>query len=440
MLHRHNFAVVAAVSLGLLAGGAQAQVSSEEIAVLRAQLAALQERLAALEAAQQQQATQIEEVTTTNVDQQESIDQGADNLARALGESANSAWLARWQWRGDLRYRNENIDAEGAVGRNRDRIRGRFGVLARVNETMRVEWQLSTAENADARSTNVTLSDANSRKSVYIDLAYGEWAPNEQWRLTAGKMKFPWMRVGSYFYDGDINPEGFAANWQQGSTGWFASGFVTRLTERAAIVDSDMVGVQAGFRDVTSAGDRFLMALSYFDHRGVEGHAVAQSSSVGSLFGNSTKTIGCRSSLGGACLANDFDVIEAQGEWRTRMADRPLTLFANYALNTAASGKEPLDTAYSVGFTHGRASSSTPSSWEWGLVYQLVEKDAMFGQWVDSDWAGGSTDASGYGFRGAYQLNANLRLGWSYMLNELQVDTSAGRDYERLMIDLNWSF
>ena len=440
MNRQRNIAAILAVSLGLVAGSARAQVSTDELAALRAQLAALQERLAALEAAQQSQASELQEVTTTNADQQESIDQGADNLARALGESASSGWLARWQWRGDLRYRNENIDAEGAVARNRDRIRGRFGTLARVNDTVRVEWQLSTAENADARSTNVTLSDANSRKSVYIDLAYGEWMPNEQWRLTAGKMKMPWTRVGSYFYDGDINPEGFAANWQQGSTGWFASSFVTRLAERSAIVDSEMLGAQLGFRDTTASGDRYVMALSYLDHRAVEGHAVVQSGSIGSFFGNTTKTTGCRSTLGGACLANDYDVLEWQGEWQTRVADRPLNLFANYALNTAAEGANPLDTAYSVGFTYGRASSSIPLSWELGLLYQLIEKDAMFGQWVDSDFAGGSTDASGYAFRGAYQLNPNLRLGWAWMINELQVDTSAGKDYERLMIDLNWSF
>ena len=440
MNRQRNIAAMLAVSLGLVAGSARAQVSTDELAALRAQLAALQERLAALEAAQQSQASELQEVTTTNADQQESIDQGADNLARALGESASSGWLARWQWRGDLRYRNENIDAEGAVARNRDRIRGRFGALARVNDTVRVEWQLSTAENADARSTNVTLSDANSRKSVYIDLAYGEWMPNEQWRLTAGKMKMPWTRVGSYFYDGDINPEGFAANWQQGSTGWFASSFVTRLAERSAIVDSEMLGAQLGFRDTTASGDRYVMALSYLDHRAVEGHAVVQSGSIGSFFGNTTKTTGCRSTLGGACLANDYDVLEWQGEWQTRVADRPLNLFANYAVNTAAEGANPLDTAYSVGFTYGRASSSIPSSWELGLLYQLIEKDAMFGQWVDSDFAGGSTDSSGYAFRGAYQLNPNLRLGWTWMINELQVDTSAGKDYERLMIDLNWSF
>ncbi len=440
MNRQRHIAAMIAVSLSLVAGSAQAQVSTDELAALRAQLAALQERLAALEAAQQSQASQLEEVTTANADQQESIDQGADNLARALGESASSGWLARWQWRGDFRYRNENIDSEAAVARNRDRIRGRFGALARVNETVRVEWQLTTGENGDARSSNATLSDANSRKSVFIDLAYAEWKPNEQWRLSAGKMKYPWNRVSSFFYDGDVNPEGLAANWQQGPTGWFASSFVTRLAERSAIVDSDMVGAQLGFRDVTGSGARYLFALGYFDHRAVEGYAITQSGSAGGFFGNTTKTTGCRSAVSGACLANDYDVLEAQAEWQTRLADRPLSLFANYAFNTAANGSDPLDTAYSLGFTYGRASSSLPGSWEFGALYQLIEKDAMFGQWIDSDFAAGSTDGSGYALRGGYQLNPNVRLSVNYMINELQVDTSAGKGYDRLQLDLNWSF
>jgi chromosome segregation ATPase len=82
MNRQRNIAATLAVSLSLVAGGAQAQVSTDELAALRAQLAALQERLAALEAAQQSQASQLEEVTTANADQQESIDQGCPRAWR----------------------------------------------------------------------------------------------------------------------------------------------------------------------------------------------------------------------------------------------------------------------------------------------------------------------------------------------------------------------
>jgi chromosome segregation ATPase len=113
-----------------------------DLEALKGELAALQARLAELEAAQQagtqkleQTAEQAESLARANTEQQEAIDRGADNLARALGESAASGWLARWQRKGDLRYRNETIDQQYTTAvRRRDRIRARFGVMARVNE------------------------------------------------------------------------------------------------------------------------------------------------------------------------------------------------------------------------------------------------------------------------------------------------------------------
>lgn len=419
-------------------GSAAPVVTAEELAALRAELAALQQRLAALEAAQAEQQVAL-------VEAQESIDQGSDNLARALGESARSGWLARWQWRGDLRYRHDNVDQQYAVStRTRDRIRLRVGGAARVNDSTRVELQLATGEGGDARSSNVTLGDSSSRKSMYVDLAYAEWMPSEQWRLTAGKMRQPWVRTQSYFHDGDVNPEGLAAQWQQGSSGFFGSAFVARLAERASLRDSDALGAQFGYRDRLANGSRYTMALGYFDYRGVENHDVTQAGAAGGFFGNSTTSLACRSARAGQCLANDFNVIELLAEWQLRVADRPVTLFGNVASNEALG-----DDAYAVGITLGGVSSSLPKSWELGLIYQSVEKDALFGQWLESDFAAGVTDSAGYALRGAYQLSTNARLQFTYMRTETHRDvgvaingfgTVRGRDFDRLMIDMNWSF
>ena len=150
-------------------------------------------------------------------DQQEAIDRPADNLARTAANVGG--WVGRWQWKGDFRYRNETISQQfTARDRNRDRIRVHAGFLARVDETMRVEVLATTTENGDAHSSNLTLSDANSRKSLDLNTAYFEWGPNAVWRLTRGKMRYPWVRTSSLFYDNDINPEGVAVNWQQGRT------------------------------------------------------------------------------------------------------------------------------------------------------------------------------------------------------------------------------
>ncbi|MFM7626818.1 MAG: putative porin, partial [Gammaproteobacteria bacterium] len=354
-------------------------VSAEELGALKAQLQALQERLAQLEAAQVEQRSAQE---TVNTELQESVDRGSDNLARAVGESASSGWLARWQWKGDLRVRNETIQQEfNAVDRNRNRYRLRAGAMARVKETTRVEIQFASGEGADARSSNQTMTDANSRKALDLDLAYVEWVPTDTLRFTAGKMKYPWVRVQSYFFDNDVNPEGVAAAWQQGATGFFGSVFYTSLAERSNFADSSMVGAQLGWRAAASDGSRTLLAMSYYDHAAVKGYNPFQNAGAGATglgaFGNTTttNTAVCRravySSAGAVspCLANAYDIVELLGEYQFNLGPQPLLLFGNVARNlkadfgvvsTTPSSNVPagLDTAYSVGFNYGRANAS----------------------------------------------------------------------------------
>jgi len=189
----------------------------------------------------------------------------------------------------------------------------------------------------------------------------------------------------------------------------------------------------------------------------VGGYNVIQSGTAGGYFGNSTGTGAalCRTAVVGAtgtCLADDFDVVELLGEWQFKLADRPLLLYANLARNTAAKFQpQGLDTAYAVGFNYGRAVASIPGSWEFGYLYQKVEKDALFAQWIDSDFAAGNTDGGGNAFRMAYQISPNARVNVAYYLSETNLDvpvavtipvpaTVRGRDYDRLQLDVNWTF
>jgi hypothetical protein len=450
----------------------QVTVSAEDLAALRAQLQALQERLAQLEAAQAEQRT---EQTAINTELQDSVDRGSDNLARTIGESAASGWVSRWQWRGDLRVRNDTIQQEfNPVDRNRGRFRLRAGAMVRVNDDTRVEVQFATGEGGDARSSNQTFTDANSRKALDLDLAYVEWSPTDTLKITAGKMRYPWVRTQSYFFDNDVNPEGLAAAWQQGATGFFGSVFYAGLSERSSFADSSMVGAQAGWRASASDGSRKLLALSYYDHGAVQGYNPFQGAGAGAAglgaYGNTTTTSAavCRravySSAGvvSPCLANDYDIVELLGEYQFNVGSQPLTLYANLARNLKAdfgvtsstpSSNVPagLDTAYSFGFNYGRANANLPGSWEVGYLYQKVEKDALFGQWIDSDFAAGNTDGGGSAFRGAYQLSRNWRFNVTYMSNETNLDVPAaiivppgssgkGRGYDRLQVDLNWTY
>jgi hypothetical protein len=366
------------------------------------------------------------------------IQQAVDGLSDAFAKDV----ALRWKWKGDFRVRNENIDQELAVERNRSRVRVRLGFEAEVNPTVKAGFQFATTESGDARSSNQTLGDVNSRKSLDLDLAYVEWAPNAATKVTLGKMKQPLVTTTSYFVDKDINPEGAAVAYTHAPTGAFANAALFDLVERGSAVDSTAVALQVGVRGKLNDDTAYVLAAGEMKHRAVKNQAVIQSGSVGGFFGNTTKTTGCAVGVA-TCLANEFAVRNALAEVSTIVADYPVTVFVDWAENADAA---KYNEALAYGVTLGKA--SLPNSWEVGVVRQMVEKDALFGQWIDSDFAAGNTDGDGYTLRGAYQVAKNWKLNVAYHMNETNNEVAAvvngrnvlDRDYKRLQLDLNYAF
>ena len=64
--------------------------------------------------------------------------------------------------------------------------------------------------------------------------------------------------------------------------------------------------------------------------------------------------------------------------------------------------------------------ASNYRTWEVGVLYQVIEKDALFAQLIDSDFAGGTTDTEGLAFRVGYAPVRNWMLNATYFLNNLQ--------------------
>ena len=86
-----------------------------------------------------------------------------------------------------------------------------------------------------------------------------------------------------------------------------------------------------------------------------------------------------------------------------------------------AAAQEKLDTAYAAGVSYG-AASAAKGTWEFGVLYQQVEKDALFGQLLDSDFGDGNTDTKGFVFRGGYTVARNWTLNATLFLNDLAND------------------
>ncbi len=405
----------------LLAGAAHA--ASDETAELKAAVAALQERIAQLE-------TQAKAVEETN-------DRQADQIA--VVRSNVGSWVPNFTFKGDFRYRNETIDQQYAAERNRDRIRVRAGFVAKVNDTVRTEFALATSEGNDPRSSNQTLTGENTRKNVFVDLAYVEWQAMPQLKFTAGKMKYPWLRPGSsVLFDGDVNIEGLAVNWMRGSL--FASAFYNHLEERGAAGESSMGGGQVGWKSTLGRG-QLTLAAGLFDFNSVRNRNPFFN---GSANGNTTTNSGC---IGGAasCLAWDYNLVEGMVEYTQPLGGRPLTLFADYITNDAAGNG--LDTALSAGFSWGRAAD--PRTWEVGYYYQRADKDAVFGQFIDSDLGGGNTDYAGHVIRAGYAVAKNWTANLTWHVGQTNRDAAVSipgagavrdRDYERLQLDLNFKY
>jgi hypothetical protein len=256
-----------------------------------------------------------------------------------------------------------------------------------------------------------------------MDLAYFDWAALEGVNVLGGKMKNSVVRPrASRFIDNDITPEGLAVIWA--GAGFFMQGAGYWAVERGSDADTYALLAQAGYRGQLRDGVDLTAALSYTDWFNARGYAPFPGDDP---FGNSVDDQGK--------LLYDYDLLEGHVELGLPVAGRPLTLFAQYGANTAVDDD---DTAWALGITLGRASA--PGSWELGYAYHDMEKDALFAQVVDSDLADGQTDIRGHAITGGYAVSRALRLNFTYFRSELEVSTADRRDYDRLMLDVNFRY
>lgn len=410
-----NIIIAGALVLFLNAPGAALAALSEqdrvEIAELKRQIAELQNRVAAVEQANDQQ---------------------TDRIAEGVASANEMAWARNIRWKADFRYRHEQFDIEGAPSdRLRHRIRARFGMEAKISNTLAGAIQVATGDISDPRSSNATLDDAGRRKEIALDLAYVDWKPRDGMLVTIGKQKQPWFQPGnSLFFDDEVNPEGVAFRYG-GKTGPFARAWGYWLEEMSAAADSNLVGAQFGY----AFNGGLTLAAGYWDYGAVQGQPVLNFS--GSPAGNSSylAAADCTGAGTTRCYLHDYNIVEADVEWSGSLGGLPLTLFGAYLENLDAS---TMNTGYDLGFLLGRASA--PGGWEFGLLYQDVERDAQFGALLESDFADGVTQSRGFKMQGAWVPVRNMTVKAAYFINDRDYDTPAEVDYKRLQFDLNYRF
>ncbi len=404
-----TFVALLALFLTLPTAAAGQRGGAAEIAALRAELAALTQRLDRLERAASEVASPEE--------------QAPQAAPRVVEPRAETAAVAGVRFSGDLRYRHESIDEEAVAERHRQRIRGRFGVTADVAGNVRLGLTLATGGD-DPISANQTLDSGFDRKPIGVDRAFFSWAVTDELTLTGGKMANPFFRPGNHhlIYDGDLNPEGLAVRYARGD--WFASYAGMWVEERGAADDSIMLGGQFGYRRTLESGMRVTAGAGYYDYLETQGQTPFFD---GAAAGN-------RVDAGGNYL-NDFNIAELFGEIGLTIKQKPLAFFADYVVNTEA---QSADTGFALGASFGEVSG--PRTWRIGYAYQDLEADAVVGTFTDSDFAGGGTDGKGHVVEFNYGLRDRLVLGLRYFSNERGADSGDEHDFDRLQADVTFNY
>jgi hypothetical protein len=231
------------------------------------------------------------------------------------------------------------------------------------------------------------------------------------------------------FWDNDINPEGLAVTYSAGSlfgsawSYWIEENVQTgAATTTATSSDTKMYGLQFGNRfDIGS--NNLTIAASYYDLAAAQGRRP---------FYNNASNGNSLTATGG--LAYDFQVVGLMAEYNTKLGHLPLQVWSDFAKNLDAE----FDTAFTLGTLVGRASN--PGTWEFGLAYQLIEKDALFAQHIDSDFGSGLSDADGWVLRAGYAPLRNWVLNATYFKNANNHDVGMPYDFDRLMLDFNSKF
>lgn len=427
--------------------------SADDLAQIREQLQSLMQRVDKLEDENTALRAENEELKAQDdylKAETRGLRKESATHASEVGKVKGADWAGKLAVKGDLRYRYEMISdqtanaagVQTAADRYRDRIRARVNIEARPTDTILVGVGMATTEGGDPRSSNQSLDGTFSLKSFDLDLAYFDWKFVSFGNLIGGKMKQPFVKPGqSLFWDNDINPEGLAFNFNRGI--WFATGYNYWIdevsgAESTLTADAQLAGAQIGAR-LPIASSTLVLGAHYYDlsagqgRRGVFFNCSATSNSCA----NGNTTIGA---AGAGVLAYDYEVAEVFAEFNTSFGSLPFQVWADVAENQAV---DDLNMAWGAGVKLGAASNYR--TWEIGATYQSLEKDALFAQLIDSDYAGGQTDTEGFVIRAGFAPLKNWVLHAAYFINTLNVDVanSAGRrdvDYDRLQVDFNLKF
>ncbi len=403
--------------------------TDEDFAAMRAQMMALSERLDRLEAENRELSAANAELLKSSQETAvtvAAVSEKTDAVAADVEErAAKTSWAEKLKWKGDFRYRYESFDIEGKPNRDRNRVRARAALIAKVKPTMEVGLGLATGGD-DPVSSNQTLGGGGSTKDLRLDLAYFDWSGLKDTNVYGGKFSNYIHKAGknALLWDGDWRPEGTGIKWDNGM--FFANGLGTWI-------ESDSNAGQS-FAYLTQLGVKFPIGDNFKLTTGV-GYHVFDTAGAGSYYGDDDDFFGNSFDPITKTYLYDYEDLEVFADLGFELFGHPALLFGNYVQNQAADEN---DTAYAFGFNYGSAKNK--GEWQFGYVYQKLEADSVIGLLTDSDFGGGGTDSKGSIIKGSYAFYKNFNANLTYFINDVGLKSGDPIDFKRLQLDLSFKY
>jgi hypothetical protein len=385
-------------------------------------------------------------------------------------------WLDVIQPFGDLRTRDEGFYANDLIARNRFRFRARVGLNITPSDEISATFRLVSGDPNDPISSNQTLNNTFTKKSVNFDEGYLTLRPGKTFHLepgwvtiVAGKFGINNVyRTSELLWDDDLTPEGATEtlNLVDQRDGFLRGLKVNALQwvvdEVSNTVDPNIVGGQI-VAD-TAFGDTAKWTAGFADYDYESVNRVARkflektSSSFNSSLANSNRVDKfSNGKISG--FKSDFNIINANSELNfVDVFGVPAGLFGDLAYNTQADNK---GLGFAIGAGVGKAGrdwyhNTLKSQGDWGLSYtfERVEQDAVFSPFSYSDidyvqqtaTQKGSSNVIAHILRLDYMLLPNLQLtAKAHLINVLDRASSnaklSGNDtLLRTQLDASYKF
>ncbi|MFC1650190.1 putative porin [Candidatus Latescibacterota bacterium] len=321
----------------------------------------------------------------------------------------------------DLRYRHELIEAEGKEQRNRQRVRARVNMSAKLNDEVNIGFRIASGTDNPV-STNQTMGDGFSSKQAKVDLAFFEWNPGKVSGVSVigGKVKNPFFSPSKtqLLWDTDLTPEGLAFKYSKsgGAMDLFVSTSYFWVEERSEKGDAILLGGQAGI-DYASPVGGLIVGAGYFDYQNAKNYPSFYDTKDSA--GNSADSTGK--------YLYDFDDLEIFAEFSPK-AFEILTVFVDYVSNIAENVED--NQSWLAGFTCG--SAKDPGSYDVRYSYRYIEKDSIIGAFTDSDFLGGGADGQGHKIDINYQLASKTKATATFFINQSGIENS--KNYNRFQL------